>query len=317
MRRIGGRHLTGLLAAGVIACASAIAQQIEPSSRDRVVVVGTVPIPDVGEGAPIFTSIDVETIEHAARKTATDARRDFQRCRGERDPVLAVCFPNTDSGLRDMLACEFEYATKAANLANIAAEATRAAEDVRSAAAAGKADTSAVEATELVRQDAVNRMRAAQLKLLEQQGVIGDYQKAALSQGRQSSLALAVERKRAGKGVGAGMPDKPAGLSITNVTALIRIDKKGEFVLVQGRIQNSGPNGANVPDLTATLIDERGYPLISTTVSPKPKRSIAATSTQDFAFEVRPAFQATNRAIVTFASKLTPAPRLGVGLFCR
>jgi hypothetical protein len=304
-----------LLFALTTAAAAAAAQQVEVQALgERVVVTGMVPIPDVGEGAPRFTSKDVKAIEEAARDVATDSRQDIQRCKPSGQPA-ASC--NPAGGLQQVLACEAEYATEAANLAGKASSASAAAEDVRRAAAAGQADMKAVEAAELVRQEAVNKMQKARQKLIETQARLADLQVNAMGFFHKDLNALEMKRKKAGWGLGIAKPDVPEGLSLTNIKVTQYEDKKGEFARIQGEIRNGGDKPARIPGLAATLVDEKGFSLNTTSVSPAKGGTISPGKAKPFSFDMRPAPALTKTAIVTFASNATPEPRLRMnGLIC-
>jgi len=287
-------------------------QSGDASEQDRVVIVGTVPIPDVGEGAPRFTSRDVEDIRERAEDTAIQAERDLERCTGTpRGYLRPRCDHRSFTGL---LVCEKEYAIKAGNLAGKAAAATKIAEDVRGAAAAGRADSRAVEAAELNRQEAVNKMQDAREELYETQADIGVWQELLL-RGRKNIeldvMAASVQRKRAKE------QGRPAdGLSVVGVEAALLKDGKGPHVLIQGRITNIGEGPVRVPNLTALLLDERDWVLAKQLVSPTGAPQIASGSSHDFRFTMQPVPDAMKKAVVMIASPSEPPPRYQIGAFC-
>lgn len=310
----------------VLTPAAVLAQPPVSNIEDRVVVTGMVPVPDVGEGAPLFTAEDMKVLEKETRKTATESRADLRRCGVPGD--LQNC--DLSGSLNSMLACEVEYADRAANLAGKAAEATEAAETARTAAARGEADMAAVEATELVRQEAVRRLQEMRAKLLDAQATVGEYQDAALGQGRRLSPAgaavrrrqlatrrqeLAVQQHDEHPSLSLMAPQQFENLAVMNVTAREVTDRKGmRVVMLSGELVNRGSKAETIPSLQGALYDERGWTLVSVTVSaPGTRKQIAAGKTQAFQMEIRPAPQTAHRAVVTFASK----PRMDIRLFCQ
>ena len=324
MRGIAGACLIAAMA-GIGFASVAFAQQSPAQTQqapidtgERVVVTGMVPIPDVGEGAPLFTSLDVEQIEAAVRTIETDARRDMRRCNKPAFGARQIVDCKPTGSLNELLACEIEHSNKAANLAFKAARVTATAEDSRRAAARGEADMKAVEDTELARQEAVRNMQNARQQLLETRARLADMLDAKMSgaQGRDPDHEEA-QRRKAGWELGIAKPDVPEGLSIQKVQVIERKDKKGAFVLVQGEIHNSNTSAISVPGLSATLLDENGFPLQTQAVSPTTKRKIPAGKSHAFGFEIRPAPQMLKTAIVTFVSSAEPPPRINVtGVIC-
>jgi len=167
----------------------------------------------------------------------------------------------------------------------------------------------AVEEAELVRQAAVNQMQKARQKLLEMRARIGDLQKGMMGFRGWDPAHQEMKRRKAGWGLGVAVPDVPAGLSIVNTKVTQYTDAKGEFVRIQGEIRNSGRSSAKIPGLAATLVDEKGFPLNTTSVSPSNKGSIPAGKTRPFQFDMRPAPELTKTAVVTFAPDGAPQPR--------
>ena len=163
-------------------------------------------------------------------------------------------------------------------------------------------------------------MQKQRLKLLEIQANIGVMQKLRLMGRKQVDtadlMAHSIKREQAGWGLGIAQPDTPKGLAVSDVKASLHSDRKGEFVIVQGLIRNSEKKSSKIPDLSATLVDERGWPLVTVSVSPVQKRSIPGGGSHPFGFEVRPAPQAMEKAVVYFASRYTPPARMGMGPFC-
>jgi hypothetical protein len=308
-----------------ITAAAAAAQQAPQTPVDggeRVIVYGMVPIPDVGEGAPQFTAKDVDAMEEAARKTMADTRSDTRRC--SNSPLIPVVSPTAPPSMVVLLAHEFEAAMKVANMADRAYAVTLAAEASRRDAASGAGNMQIVEQRELERQEAVNKLQEARAELFEVQAMIGDFQDMMRGERRKTGIAWsdldmrALNRKKDGVGLNIAMPNLHPGLDIQNVVASQHKDRKGkDMVVVRGDIVNTGAKSATIPELFVALVDEQGWTLTNTTVSPPPfQKGIGAGKRKAFQVEVRPAPEALKTAVVTFAAKHAVEPRMGVSLFC-
>lgn len=290
------------------------AQQATASvETDRVVVTGIAPFPDVGEGAPRFTAKDVGTIEKELRDAVTASQADYRTCGV---PANTKCVLNR--GIQELLACEIEYGAKAANLAVAAINATEAAEKARRDTAAGKATVPELIDTELARQEAVNEMQKGRQRFLEVQARMADVQRAASGFQGPDPAHLELKRRQAGWGLGVVQPDIPDGLTITNVRVVQYRDlKKGEFARIEGEIVNSGAKPAKIPGLSATLVDEKGSPLHTLSVAPAKRGNIAPGKSRAFSFDIKPAPDLAERAVVTFASDVAPPPRIKMnGILC-
>jgi hypothetical protein len=178
-----------------------------------------------------------------------------------------------------------------------------------------------VESRELDRQKSINFLQMARADLVEAQAMIGDFQDISLNHRTPDWLDLRMrqqQRKKDRVGLGVAMPDEHKGLDIKNVVASQHKDKKGkDMVVVRGEIVNANAKSASIPDLFVALVDDRGWPLTNTTVSPPwTKKGIGPGKTKSFAVEVRPAPELLKTAVVTFAPKHAPEPRMGVSYFC-
>ncbi|HVY89370.1 MAG TPA: hypothetical protein VG942_10910 [Hyphomonadaceae bacterium] len=314
------------------------------NDRDKVVITGMVPIPDVGPGAPRFTSDEVKALEDAASKSLADASSDMAKCGGDPFRAMMACKPG--GGASGILACEVEAADKAENMAGKAAKATRAAEDVRRRAAAGKATSKEVEDAELARQVAVNKMEKARQKFLEQQAQVADMQDYAIRHGVQLTtpipldpdqarrdgekirrintdlaaelMAKSLKREKAGWGLGVARPSTPPGISLEGIEVRRLEDANGDYIQVAGAMKNANNDAVSeLPGLSVTLIDVKGFPLNTITVFADGEGGIPAGQSRPFQLAVRPAPVETQRAIVSFASAATPPPRIHMnGLIC-
>lgn len=285
------------------------------SSPDRVVITGMVPIPDVGPGAPRYTSADIAKIEQQSLDTAFQAYLDYERCSGI--PKGYPQPPCNESALYfgeivGIAACERDYANMAANMAGKAATVTGEAEAVRREAAAGRASASDVEAAELKRQDAVSKMQKAREKLDDARAAMGIAQEMALS-GPQVGLDFYGEVRSRKK-----FQNRPGvfpGVRIEGVRTVLQRDKK-ESVLIQGTIRNTTAKTVEVPGLVAMLFDERDWVVARKSVTPDKKFVVAGNSSKPFGLQIEFAPQAMKRAIVAFAHESEPPPRIGVGAVC-
>src|SRR5689334_17288503 len=141
------------------------------SPGNKVRVLGMIPPPDVGQGAPYHSPEEISEIASTAARDATAANSDSRTagradaCRdsvpdvntpGNIDPLnrVAMNVPRLQGLYRD----EKSQATRVAQLAAKALEATNKAEDSRRDAAAGDYDKARVEKTELARQKAINEL---------------------------------------------------------------------------------------------------------------------------------------------------------------
>jgi len=66
----------------------------ELDKGETVTITGMVPIPKVGDGAPLFTSLDLKTLGDDTQKAMTDIRHDFRRCGGSGTGAIMVGNPS-------------------------------------------------------------------------------------------------------------------------------------------------------------------------------------------------------------------------------
>ncbi len=339
------RKLVTLSLVSLMAVAGAQAQRAPENIRpkvveqppDRVVITGMVPIPDVGPGAPQFTSADVAELGKLADKTATKASRDYRTCGGGALPKsfepaampLNTSFdgPAVNFDLRpgsnlypstlELLGREYAAANAVASLAEKAETATEAAEAARRGAAAGETTMKDVEAAELVRQEAVRKLQFARAALVEAQAVIGDwqhYKEMKRPDPTWSELeGRSIQRDRDNVGLGIAVPEVVDGLTIENIKARQVKNKKGEeIVLVSGDLVNSVKKSIQIPALSVALVDERGWILANMTVTTQYFGTIGAGKRKPFQVEMTPAPEALHTAVVSVAAKSHVEPRLNV-----
>lgn len=306
----------------------------QPSSvavagRERVTVTGMVPIPDVGPGAPRYTSKDIEEIKQQSLTLAFRAESDAKRCANDR-LKRQPCVEGQSPSFVGNIACEDEYATRAANLADKAAAATQAAEDVRREAAAGRASARDVEAAELKRQDAVNKMQTMRGKVDDVRAETAVAQEKMLSAGlwqsgerlsgadlqRAEDIMMSVWAEAPKRREAKGKFGPSRGLRIEGVRIAVQDDKTKPTVLVQGRIRNTGEESVEVPGLVAMLLDERDWVVARQSVTPNKDFVVDGKSSKPFGLEMKFAPQAAKRAMVAFAHEMEPPARLSVAAFC-
>jgi hypothetical protein len=316
---------------------AAFAQQQQPPAPqqddgERVTVVGIVPVPDVGEGAPYLTVADLNKIESDARREATGALRDGQTLR-----VCRLRGPPLDSRLSynyPSLELLLDEEVKAAHRVTVevrrAQAATAAAEGARVEAAAGKVDMPAVETAELARQAAISKLDEARLKFLEAGAAIADFQELqrrgwvavnAPADEADSGMLItwddldirAERRRKAGWWLGIPVPEPHDGVEVQRIEARERIEKDGRPVLVvTGQIRNDRNRSASMPELVVSAIDSKGFVLTAQPVSAGSGVRIPAKSARNFAYELRPSPGAAAIVTVSFSSKVAPPPRMRI-----
>jgi hypothetical protein len=289
----------------------------DADAKNRVVVGAMIPIPDVGEGAPLFTSSDLGQMQAETQRLVSKSRSDLRRCGALLPPQYEPGHP----GITNLVAREYEAGQRVIASAGKAEAATLKAEDARRAAFSGNATKEEVEARELDRQAAIVVLQKARAELVEAQAMIGDAQKMIMSSRPFDWLELRMKedaRRRDDVGLGVGKPQDFTGLDIAEVKAQQFKDAKGgqPFVRVSGKIVNSNNKVIKIPALSVALVDERGWVMGNQTVTPVSKKGIGSNKSEPFQIDVRPAPDLLQTALVTFAPKAQIQPRLGVGYFC-
>jgi hypothetical protein len=299
---------------------------------ERVTVIGIVPVPDVGEGAPYLTVEDLSAIESQTRRNASTAQSDaraFRTCRLKGDPLesrLSYLYPSLEALLDE----EVSAGNRVAIQAGRAQEATKAAEQARLDAAGGKADLRTVEAAELARQAAIGKLDEARIKYLEAGAAVADFQdlerrgrvviSAGSSSGAPSGVPImwsdldtrAKRRRDAGWWLGIPVPEPEDGLHIQGIEAHERTEKGRPFVEITGQIRNDLDRAAPVPELVVSAIDSKGFVLTAQPVSTGSGARIPARAARNFAFELRPSPEAISKVTVSFSSKIAPPPRMRI-----
>jgi hypothetical protein len=339
MGRILHSGLRCALLAGVLVLAATAQQQpqqapVAPNAEgERVTVIGMVPPPDVGNGAPYHSPEDIEAIGQAASREAFEAISDSREAgrsdacrdsvpdmntRSDRDPLDRI--PTNIPRLQGLYRDERSQAQKVSRLADKAMDATVKAEDARREAAQGANNKSAVEKTELGRQKAVNELEKARFRLMEMQASIADYGDLRMRNSGEtiswSDLdARALQRRR--KGWGLGVPKAPKlDLNVVNTSASEFVDDRGYFLRLTGVIVNAGDKPAAIPDFVVSILDDKGFALRNVLGSVPTGIRLPPGGAQPFAYDVRPSPRYVGRIVINFASGAEPPPELPVGLIC-
>lgn len=340
--------MTRLVSLGLAAaCASAlslaaVAQQAPQtplaeqaaSPGNRVRVTGMIPPPDVGPGAPYHSPEELGEIASSAARAASDANgssRTAGRSEACKDSVhdmntrvggdpLARVAMNTPR-LQGLYRDEKTQATKVANMAEKALKATNEAENARRDAADGNYDKARVEKTEITRQKAVNDLQKARLKLMETQASIADYGDLRRRRPSQEIAWMdldekAMERRRAGWGLGVPKSTKVGGLSVANMQSGEFQDDLGFYILIAGAVVNTGKTTETVPAFIITVLDAKGLPLRNTMGSPAARTRLAPGEQMPFRYSLRPSPEHVGRILVNFASGKEPPPETPVSLIC-
>jgi hypothetical protein len=340
MQRTLRRSLRYLLAAGVLV-AAATAQQAPPQQApadsdalgERVTVIGMVPPPDVGEGAPYHAPEEIAAIGQAAARDASEAIAEGRtagrsnECRdsvpdinttSDRNPLDRV--PANIPRLQGLYRDKKSQAQKVSQLAGKAEDATEQAEDARRDAAQGANNKSIVEKTELARQKAVNALEKARLKLMQIEASIADYGDLTLrNRGQQIEWAdldmRYVQRRQDGWGLGVPKESK-LPLSVVNMQASEYRGDKGYYLRLTGVIVNIGDKPLAVPDFVVSVLDEKGFPLRNVMASVPSRIQLPPGGVQPFSYDVQPSPRNVGRIVINFASGSEPPPELPVSLLC-
>lgn len=289
-------------------------------AEDRVVVTGMVPAPRVGEGAPIYTTLELEKMEADARRETTKDRAESRRCQAADVPN-----PHADLTLEGRFFLEAQLGQRVVTLTDRATTVTRAAEAARRAAANGSGTMEAVVSTELERQVAVRKLEAARRELLEEQSVTADLMWL-MSRGladidlQSELMRRRVKREKAGGVSGVRPAPEFADLKVVGVVVEQKTDRKGVTTLhVSGQIVNTRDKDIPIPPLTIMAVDEQGWPLMNRIADPQSRQRIPAGAAMGFTYELKPKPAMARTVAVTFASKSKSTMQLPAGLFevCR
>jgi hypothetical protein len=305
------------------------------SPGNRVRVLGMIPPPDVGQGAPYHSPEEIVEIATTAKRDANAANADSRTagrsdaCRdsvadmntpGNIDPIASRIPMNTPR-LQGLYRDEKNRATRVAQLAAKALEATNKAEDARRDAADGDYDKARVDKTEIARQKAVNELEKARLKLMETQAAIADYGYIVRHNGGQEVAWIdldgkAVARRKAGWGLGIPKATKVGGLAVANMKSGEFQDDNGFYILISGVLVNTGTKAETVPEFVVTILDAKGFPLRNVLGSPQSRSKLPPEGQLPFRYILRPSPEHIGHIRMTFASGKEPPPETPVSLLC-
>lgn len=300
------------------------------SERDRVTITGMVPIPKVGEGAAYYTPKELDAVAKEAGRNFAEATTNALKCKDVKPGVPAPPPPMYRATLERVFRNEMEASNRVSGAAKRAADATAAAEQSRRDAAEGKVEMKVVEAAELERQEAVNKLVEARDKLAEARdntATVQDlYLKAAFAEERKKAKLesqitwgeldfIAIQRRQSAQKVD---PDFRK-LAITDIVTERKSDRKGEFLHITGVIRNTADSTARIPALRVAALDAAGWTIKAEVADQSGGQRIRQGEAFGFVYDMRPAPDATDTVLVVFASDALPPPRMQVNQFdqCR
>ena len=303
------------------------------------------PVPEVGEGAPLYSVPELVIMQEKARDDVQESRTGVFRCtfnhrqaippkmalmtRFEVDSIGAVAAKNGGrilldppiftgdkmGDMREAYAAEGAAAGMVRDLSIDAQRATAAAEAARRAAARGAASAAELERTELARQRAVNRVNTARSVFLERQEQTRMVQQALL-QGGPPSIYDDPNRRYQNGMPQITVPDEWKDLALERVETTEGIGAKGDFIRVSGEIRNGRARAVSTPPISVTVLDEAGSPLQTEVAEPKGGGRIEAGQALVFAYELAPKPRNGKRVVVTFGSNRFLAWRQPIQRFC-
>jgi len=338
--RLMMRLKSGLLAAAsllaAIAPSGGLAQQAPAPSVSPLVVAppDMVPVPKVGEGAPLLTPREIESIRQTAVEHRFTAQKDLRGCTGSSGPSGEPPISNAEvdhvaraaamNGGKILLGPPFSEGGYLAELmaSNLiaryipeAVKATAAAEQARRQAAQGLADQRTVEETELARQKIVTRLTTATAMLTEARALTAETQEARRRGG--DPIRDLSRRYIAGVLAPRETPEY-AKVELLKIESSQETDRTGAFISVTGQIRNGRDRAIGVPPLSLTVVDDLGFPLKSEVAEPPDKRmKIEPGQLVAFAYKIRPQPRNGGKVVVGFGSNRIVPPRVPESLFCR
>jgi hypothetical protein len=315
---------------GALALASgSLAQDQTPTVAELVVTApAEVPLPQVGEGAPLFSPAEIAEVAREARLSASTALSNARKCSSS----FMTSNVSEAASIRQLLAALYRAEQQANRTVVFAADraqaASLAARADRQAAARGERTEDQLAESELARQLAVNRYASARADAAEAraqaalaQRLIRDAatsypdpftaEPSILSQVR--GQLLSPYRKPAGPGgPPVEVPAEYADLVLEDVVARQREDKSGTFILVSGKIRNPKTKAIPMPALSVIAIDVSGFPVKTETAEGRGR--IRAGEAVPFQYELRPKPSQAQTVAVTFASRNRPPMSLPAGV---
>ena len=309
-------------------------QKAEPPSVSPLTVSPPemVPVPKVGEGAPLFSAAEMETIEHETRRNLMNTSVEVGPClmskvgkrfaRGEVDAIAASAArngghivlrppnPTSHDPFEFKNWAEIEYAAgiMASQLAVDARKATEVAEQARRDAAQGRAGAEAVEAAELDRQKWIVRMTTA----------IAMYTEAKETQRhgqRGIPQILPGFDRRYVSGVPVPIAAEYEDLKLENIKVRSSEVEGVRVFRISGEVRNTRKRAINPPPLSVTAVDAAGFPLKGAIADPqRGSGRIEPGQTRSFAYELKPGPRNAETVVVTFGTTQMDLGRLPAGM---
>lgn len=309
---------------------AAVTLPVQDANVSEVTVDAGAPVPKVGAGAPLYSVQDLEEARKKGLRVSSDARFEADRCRTTAlGPLIDTGGPLT---LGISLREEVDAGQRLATMADRAAKASGAATQARTAAAADPSAERirASEQAELARQAAVNAFIRAREDLAEAKAqtldlmdmMRGDENEPAeikqANAGRYRSQAMARRADRAAYGGPEGILINAdyADLTLTQVAASARTDRRGGYVEVSALIGNPRSTPVQVPALSITSLDPVGFKLATVVAEPDRRTTIPPGKKVAFTYNLRPAPKRTASVFMTFADGRRAA-ELPASYFCK
>jgi hypothetical protein len=275
---------------------------------DALMVEGKVPVPAVGDGAPLMTPEEIVAKGRLARLDANKYEREIAEL--ERCYIDAYGMrPIEERTMGFELAAE--SARKLAGLSIRAEEATERMEQLRADVAAGAASVDDLVAAELARQALVREMTAAESEMIEGRAQAIDAQELSRDKRDLSEwftlMSMAME-ERANR-LHALVPKEFEDLALENIQARELHNAKGEpYLQVTGQIRNTRDRRIAIPPINVIAIDEFGYELLTKTANGRGRIAPGEATPFSYALDPSPVRSAT--VMVSFAGIARPAELL-------
>ena len=290
-------------ALAILIAGAALAQQ-NPESQVTVVapliVTAGVPVPKVGQGAPLYTAPQIREKGYEARDVRTRAD----------DAFFLDCAPPFKRPPTYWLRTYREAGDAARRVSvasRVAERATSKAQRTRIAATDHRATQAQVEADELARQAAVIELVKAELDFTEARAQLLDIQDLV---NRQVDVAdwpgeLSAHSAARGDARATLAPKEYQDLALESVQVAEKQDgKAAPWFQVSGTILNTRPRAIATPPISITAVDMNGFPLGNDEAIGKGR--IGPGETKRFTADFKPSPPHTAQLIVTFASARRP-----------
>lgn len=266
-----------------------------------------VPVPKVGDGAPMFSAEELATLGRQTRRENNFAQEAsvLQQCY-----VEAYGLPPPEARIMGYLEAH-QASMQLSAFTQAAQYASQEALEVRRRAAQGKAAQAEVDQSELERQKAVLRVIATQNALNEGKAKALDAQQLSRERIPPGSWRAIIEAKAAERNAEDGEAWNPApkeyrDLRIENVKVVSREDaKNGAYLHVTGAIRNTRAKRISIPPLSISAIDDIGFALMNETATARGR--IEPGQAVPFAYQLKPTPPRAKTVAVTFGDPDRPA----------